>query len=78
MAIVQIMQFATERSCAAVARSASFPRSTKNDTRICGNGGIVCTALAATQSTVVIQNPSTNASRTRAKFRAPQLYPKIG
>ena len=71
--IVQSMQFDTVRSCAAVASSDVFAESTKRQATILGNGGTVWMTLASTHRTVVIQNPSTKVSRTRAKFRAPQL-----
>jgi hypothetical protein len=71
--IVHNMQFATIRSCVAVARSSVFAESTNIDAMILGNGGIVCIALATMHSAVVIQNPRMNVSRTREKFRAPQL-----
>ena len=71
--IVQSMQFDTVRSCAAVANNEGFAESTKRPATTLGNGGTVWMTLARTQRTVVIQNPSKKVSRTRAKFRAPQL-----
>ena len=67
------MQLATARSPAAIFHSAWLADETNIETSRSGSGGTVWTAHAATHSAVVTASPSLTVSRTRPKFRAPQL-----
>ena len=64
MPIVQIIQFETVRSCAAMPRSAGLSDATNIDARSRGSGGMTCTAQARTHRAVVTQYPRTSVSFT--------------